>query len=208
MATTDLLTVKEAKQALALSESDAATNAEIGQLITAVTARIDSLCGPVVARTVTSESHDGTARNGQRKHLVRLREAPVVSITAVVEYSNTTAQTLSAESNTSKTANNYLYDSSTELLRRRASGSDSSFPHGRQNVVVTYSAGRVGATGSVSSEFKEAAAIICKHLWRIDHGSGTQTFGDVPVEVFPSGFAIPARALDLLRGELRPPGVA
>jgi len=207
MATTDILTVTEAKRALALSESDATTNAEVAQLITAVTARIDVLCGPVVTRTVTSESHDGQTRNGERKHLLRLREAPVSSVTAVVEYDNTTAQALAAESNTTKTADDYIYDSATEVLRRRASGSDACFPAGRGNVLVTYSAGRVGATASVSSEFKEAAAIICKHLWRTDHGTGTQTFGDQAIEVYPTGFAIPARALDLIRGDLRPPAV-
>jgi hypothetical protein len=207
MATTDILTLTEAKRALGLAEGLANNNEEIAQLITAVTARLDVLCGPIVARTVTSESHDGTTRNGVRKTFVALRQAPVVSITAVAEYSGTTAQSLTAESNSTKTATNYLYDAQTEVLRRRNTGNDYPFPDGRGNVLVTYSAGRVGATASVSSEFKEAAQIICKHLWRNEHGQGTQTFGDVPPEVFPTGFAIPARALDLIRGELRPPAV-
>jgi hypothetical protein len=79
---------------------------------------------------------------------------------------------------------------------------DASFPCGRQAVVLTYVAGWYAATASVDPQVKTATQIVFAHLWRAEHGSGNQTFGTEDV-VFPAGFAIPRRALELLGTKLQ-----
>ena len=129
--------------------------------VPAVSRRVDELCGPVVARTVTDERHDGGVG------FVRLVYGPAFSITTVTEYAAGTATVLAEEQDDTLPANGYLIENyrSGALLRRRASGSDTRFPLGRRNVKVTYQAGRFANTASVDPKFKLAAASILIGLW-------------------------------------------
>lgn len=173
----DVLTLSEAKQALGLASTDTNLDDYLRTLVTAVSAQLDEMCGPVRNRTVTGELHDGgTSR-------VCLRKRPVYSITTVTEYNNTSATVLTAESNTTKSATDYIHDGtftrlSSGVVVRRNSNTDDLFPSGRRNVVVTYIAGRSATTEGVPAKFKQAASLMLRNVWIAEQASGTETFGD------------------------------
>lgn len=197
--TLDIITPDEAKRLVTIPASNTDQDAELEVFITAVSRRIDELCGPVVVRTLTNEAYNGGCVS------IRLKNAPVSSFTTVTEYLGTSATVLTAETNAAKTSTNYLWDSTVNRLYRRSSGQDAYFPAGRSNVVVTYVGGRAATTATVDEKFKRAAGVILAHLWRADRGSGSETFGEYS---YPVGFAIPNRALEILGDERRAPLVA
>lgn len=201
MATLDWISLAEAKAALNISATTHDT--EVALYVTAVSRRLDQLVGGAVIRTLTGETHDGG------KRWVDLAYRPVQSVTTVVEYAGTVAQTLTAETTTTQTANSYVVGNVFGELRRRASGYDAAFPGGRRNVVVTYVAGRYADTVSVAEHFKLAATIFLSHLWRREQGAGTVTFGGVDdAGLGIPTFGIPNVVKDLLSDDLAPPVVA
>lgn len=199
MATNDLLSAAEARAAVAIDTSDTSQDANLAIYNTAVSERLDELCGPVVQRTVTSELHNGGS------YFIQLYNRPVASVTTATEYVGTTGTTLTAESNASKPSSAYMLETRTGILRRRTDGGDTRFATGRQNIAITYVAGRYATTSAVGERFKLAAQIMLSHIWRVERGGGNQTFG----EFVPSGssFAVPNRVLELLADELLEPVV-
>lgn len=200
--TLDLLSLDEGKRALNIPLADTTQDVEVASYITAVSRRIDDMCGPVVIRTVTGETHRGGAPT------IFPRNAPVAAITSVTEYAGTTAQVLTAETNAAKTANDYSVDSDGYVIYRRSTGSDSVFPAGRSNVVITYEAGRYANTAAVDPLFKQAAAVFLSHLWKFEQGQGSATFGGPTEGLGIPSFGTPNAVRDLLADELRPPVVA
>lgn len=210
MAATDILTIDEARTAVNLG-GQSSQDAQLGMFVSGITGRIDDLCGPVVIRTVTDEAHDG----GDRR--IWLDESPVDSVTTVVEWLSTTSNNLTAETNSSKPASGFLLDhaGNAAYLIRRSSGSDTRFPAGRRNVVVTYEAGRFASTSAVDGKFKLAVASILRRVykresavWSHSPGAFSELDADTPT---PSGMFF--RALDpmvkeFLGDEVRPPQVA
>ncbi len=196
MASEDLVTISETKAALRLGST--ASDLLLTAWITAVSVRVDELCGPVVNRTVTDELHDGGLT------FIAPRLVPFSSVTSLSEYDSAgTATVLSAEDYDTKPASGYLVDG--ELIRRRASGGDAWFASGRRNVRLTYVAGRVANTASVTEQFKRACLIILAHMWREEHGQASTTFNtDDGLVSVGAGWAIPRRARDLLGNQLRP----
>lgn len=208
MAPLDLLTVDEAKQTLSFVDSVVTHDEEVERFITAVSLRIDDLCGPVVYRTITDEVHDGGSES------IRLYETPVASVVTLTEYLSGTGTVLTAETNLVSQSNGYLLDKvSTHfaVVYRRSGGYDSTFQRGRRNVAVTYQAGRFPDTASVSAKFKLAAALTLQHMWRPSAGAWAQspTFEDVnDVQRSPVvGYAVPRAVTELLGSELYPQGV-
>ena len=205
--TLDILTLDEAKRALNIPLADTSFDTEVASYVTAVSQRIDDLCGPVVQRTITGEAHDGG------RSFIFPVHTPVASVTSIAQYLSGTATTLTAETVSTSTSTNYLLtDASTHasLIRRRSSWSDSVFTDGRANVVITYVAGRFANTAAVSPKFKQGAAKMLSVMWKGDQGAGTVTFG-APVgddDLGIIGFAIPRAVLELLAEEIRPKVIA
>lgn len=203
MADHDLLTLTEAQMAVGLTSGSSNDPADttLAAYVTAVSNAIDDAYGPVVSRTITSESHDGG------DYLIRLEYRPVSGVTAATEYLATTETELDAATNDSQGAATYLLDAELGLLWRRSGNADKTFPAGRQNVIVTYDAGRYAETASVEEHWKRAAAITLANLWRFEHGAGNRTLGGPePPEAMP-GFLIPYAAAALLDGEARAPQI-
>ena len=167
--TLDALTIAEARTAVGLG-SDTAQDTPLAAWVTAVSRQLDQLCGPVVVRTITSETIDGG------DYTIRLRYRPVSSVTTVTEYQNTTATTLTAETNTTKTTSNYRADLRAGILRRRNSNTDTTFAEGRGNIEVTYVAGRAATTSAVDAKFKQACSMMLRAAWVGEQASGTQMF--------------------------------
>lgn len=195
MAATDIVDVETAADYVGLEAGDDAGRLRLANLISAVSESIDSLVGPVVNRTVTAEKLNGGG------HVVRPKYLPLASVTSVVEYQGTTAVTLTAETNGSQPADAYLFEA--ERIIRRSGGVDWLFAEGRQNIVVTYVAGRGAST---PQRFVQACLIMIRNLWIREQGYASSTFGDSA----PTGatFAIPNAVVELLRDDIRTDGVA
>ena len=206
MATNDLLTIAEARTAV--NVPSAAMDTELQLYLTGISDRIDALCGPVVARTVTAERHDGGTGH------VLPRVVPVYSVTTVTEYEDGVAQVLTAETITSRPADAYMLDTTLKfrpLIRRRESGTDTTYPADRLNVSLTYSAGRVADTASVDERFKVTAAAILRRLWKREQSmwARTASYGDEGGEGRSEGFfkAVDPMIREFLADEVLPPSV-
>lgn len=201
MATLDLVTLEEAQGALNIDTSDTTHDTALTAYITAVSLRLDELCGPIVVRTITGETHDGG------NHQIWLDYIPISSVTTVTEYANTTATTLTAETNATKPSSAYMVDLQTGKLVRRSSNGNTTFAKGMQNIAVTYVAGRATQTSTVSEKFKLAANLMLAAIWRREQGAGTTTFGEFASPVMGATFAIPNAVMELLADEIRGPVV-
>lgn len=205
VAATDVLTLVEAKDVVDLAGT-VEHDTELQLRVAAVSARLDQLIGPVVARTVTGELHDGGHGS------VFLEHYPVLSVTSVTEHEGTTATSLTAETHNTKPSSGYLaarYKPNPSLLSqriyRRRNGSDERFPAGRLNVEVAYEAGRFADTASVGERYKLGAALMLKNLWRSQQSSagGFDEF-TVPQSNFPT-FAVPKAVREMFVGEVQEP---
>lgn len=206
--TLDVVTLAEAKLGVNIATSDTSQDTELAAYITAISRRIDSLCGPVVARTIAEEDH---LTHGQSVIETRLR--PIYDMLGVVEYSSDgTHIHLTEETVTTKPADAWLVDPTTTSrfrVLRRSQGMPYTFPV--DGIVrLEYSAGRYANTASVDPVFKQAAAIMLANLWRREQGVGSSTFGtagDMFNPLIPT-FAVPRAVLELLAEYLRPAGIA
>lgn len=199
----DVLTMVEAKRTLNLDMTSNTYDEWVAVIVTAVSQQLDEMCGPIVVRTVTNEAHSGGGAT------VYLNERPVSSVTTVTEYDGTAATALTAETNATKTASNYFVELTEGLIRRRSSGSDTVFPAGRGNVLVTYEAGRSATTAGVDPKFKQAAAMMLRNLWISEAASGSESVGaftEFPVNPL-LGPGMLNKVAALLHGEMKAPWV-
>lgn len=148
---------------------------------------VEALIGPVLWRTVTE---DLAPSNGQ----VSLTQFPVVSVTSLV-----TAWS-------SMPVNFYTINLQYGEISLGRHG------YGYPNALVglltaTYVAGRA----SVPAAIRMAGLIIAAHLWETQKGNSpggsALPSDDYSPGVIGMGYAIPARAMDLLAPYLRPPNV-
>lgn len=203
MATLDVLTLEEAKDAINAANTTE-HDTELPAWIAGVSKRLDKLTGPVVRRGVVDEKHDGGLS------VIFLDLFPVYSVTSVVEYAGTVPVTLTEETNAVKPADAYALDTfsadpalKSNCVTRRRSNADGVFAVGRRNVVVSYEAGRFGTTATVDERFKMAARITLMYWWRSQQTS-TAPVGDydVPTINFPK-FAVPNAVREMLCDDIQ-----
>lgn len=171
--TLDILSLEEARAAI---NSSAVTKANLPAMVTAVSRVIDSLCGPVVVRTVTAELHAGGSC------VVHLRRRPVTSITTVREAQGPgNIVTLSAVAWGGAT-DGYFAPASVDdptlksgELYRKSAGADYPWHEGSHAVEVTYIAGRYATTSTVDERFKQAASSVLARLWKREAGTWAQS---------------------------------
>lgn len=207
MATLDILSEQEASHA-ASGVDGALLSVELGRMVTAVSARIDELVGPVVQRAVT-EYHDGGG-------VIRPRQTPVASVTTLKHWDNSTLTSYTQDTwGAAGNANGFLVEQSGSyphdaVIVRRSGGVSCGWPAGHRNLELVYVAGRAATTGDVAARYKECAAEVLRRLW--DRESSAWSRGSDPFddETVSRRFF---RAFDYvvqehLGDELKPPGVA
>lgn len=199
--TLDLLSLTEAKQAIGTTIAATDLDTTIAAYVTSVSRLLDANCGPLVNRTYTNEVHSGG------NYTVRLNNNPASTITTVTEYQGTTALVLTAETPGVIPDNAYVLDTPSGYLYRRQGGIDALWYQGRNNITVTYTAGRFASTSTVDPRVKQGASMLLRHLWGMQYGSGNLMFGEADVPM-PIGFAIPNRVKELLASYWLVPAVS
>lgn len=203
----DVLTLPEARTAVGLATTDTNSDERLVTYVTAISRRLDLLCGPIVQRTVTGEAHDGGS------WWIDLQWSPITSVTTVTEYAATAATVLTRETVGTTPSNAYLIKPWREFYKgriyRRSGGIASRFALGDQNVLVTYVAGRYTDTASVDAKFKQAAAFVLSNIFRKEQRpvnpafQGPGLLGDTEAPGIPS-YLIPYVADALLVDEIIP----
>ncbi len=206
MAATDLLSLEDALAAVRLSASHTVHVARLQGYVSAVSAAVDELVGPVVVRTVTGEQHPGGGET------VRLRRTPVSSVTTVKTWSAGAATTLTAESLAA--SGGYLAEPHPDdptlrsgVLRRRSLWSSILWEAG--TVEVTYVAGRYASTAAVAgTRFHTAAVLALQNMWQgvADSVAVINEF-EQPVSAFPA-VVLPRAVRDLLWSDIQYRGLA
>lgn len=158
---------------------------ELRLYIAATTPIIEELAGRVLVATVT-ETFDG----GRRAVLLSERASAITSVTV-----DGTALAPSA----------YTADLASGIVYAGGSSTPSTFSWGRQNVVVVYTVG----AAAIDPNVVQAARVITAHMYKVGQqrkGKNAQA-DDI---VIASGYAVPKRALELLRSRssYRMPGMA
>lgn len=169
-----ILTLAEAKAQLNITGT--ADDAELQTYLDAVEAVVDQICGPVINRTVTE-----TVRGWES---VALSSPPVVALTSLVSIYT---------SGPSFDVAGLHVDGPSGIVRRKDLGLFYGGPF-----TAVYTAGR-GATAPPNINL--AARIIVQHLWRTQRGGmAPSVLGDDGTSQLAGvGFAVPNRALELLR---------
>lgn len=205
--TLDVLTLTEAKGILAIS--DTSQDSQVARIITGVSRKLDHLCGPVVARTITNETHEfATYRDWGTRDTLETDFGPVTSFTTVTNYLGTTATVLTQQVAGNSPTNGFYaqsYDPDPDLFSgviTRKTGLYR-YPFG-DLVTITYIAGRYADTSSVDARFKEAAGVMLRNSWRA-YQQATAPYNEfqVPQQTFPA-FAVPNYVLEILSDEIKP----
>lgn len=164
-------------------------NEELRRMIASATAVVEYFCGPCVRRTYTDEVQGGSSA-------IILHRDQVISLTSVTPILTSAPVVTVADLDVSPSG----------ILRHK---SEQSISWGMLRVV--YVAGRA----IVPDELAEAALIITKHLWETQRGPGSASvLGTVSTQSGETtflpvmGFAIPNRAMDLMKVHPAPAGVA
>lgn len=203
MAATDVIDIDTAQRMLGVDGQ--VDGALLQTYVSSASALLDRLCGPVVAREVDAERHDGGGPT------IRLCRPPVLvglDNFAVTEYAGTVATGLEIEGAGTLPEAAVLLDTQFGVVRRRSSGADALFASGRQNVVVDYWAGRFADTASVDERFRHACFQLVAHMWSGEQAAGSAMFGGDQMWSPGPGFAVPNRVRELLADELLVPAVA
>ncbi|HWU23261.1 MAG TPA: hypothetical protein VN088_17110 [Nocardioides sp.] len=191
------------KAHLNIPTADTTRDAELQGFILAAADLARDVVGPVTAEQHT-EWHNGGHPT------LTVDWLPLASVQSVTEYIGPTAWVLTEQPLGSSTdAYGYSVDTDRGQITRRAVGDAVCFPLGVKNVKVVYTAGRGGA---IPWTVRLGALELIRHLYQLTQQVGRRRFGGAALDgegaVVPSGFALPARVLELWKPFNRPPGVA
>lgn len=192
-----IIGLADARSALRLPAGTTIGDEDLRELIVAASFLMDDLCGPVAPRSC-DEWHDGGGGT------IALLQRPVIAVSTVSESYGSFTRALTAQplSGSSFDAYGYTVDLQTGILTRRTSGAIAPFAAGRQNVHVTYTAGRT----FVPANLLRATRRLVRWLWQTEQ-QGQRPSGsrpDAPTTTTPSGHQIPTVVKELCAGELRP----
>lgn len=186
----DILTDAEARQILSIGTLDTNRPDLLAQVITTASRRLDECVGPVVKRSVTSETctpHGST---------IELSMGPVTAVSSITE------------DGTAVSSSDWYalpYKPNPQLLSgvivRRAGDYPYPWRCGLGLVTVGYLAGRFASTTAVEAKYKQGCALILKNLWRTyENNIGQADEYAVPQQSFPAT-AVPKAVRDLLQEE-------
>ena len=181
-----VISLQDAKDMLNIPASDTTQDAEIDQWIGSIEAGLERFTGgPVITRSITERCE----LDGNYTTLV-LRQRPVVSVTSVVSVASGSPIDITPGLD---------IDPNAGVVRTKLGwpflGPYVAF---RPAMLVTYTAGWGTA---VPAAFNGFARIVIQHLWMTQRGPLAMPMAGEQLAVVPGwGYAIPARAAELLNG--------
>jgi hypothetical protein len=178
-----LIGLDEARRHLRITSSDPARDEDIRDFVDTAT----ELCEAYTGRTYRRMQVTGTFDGGGR--LVRLVRTPVVSILSVTESAIAVPDS------------GWTLNADTGALYRGPSTGCGRWAWGRQNIVVTYTAGPVPA--QVPALVRQAVKELLRHLWDTQRGgSNLPRQAGVGDDWDPrQGYSMPRRVTELLDTE-------
>lgn len=214
MASTDLVVLADVATHLNWSSAETTKyTAPMTRFISASTAIIEGISGPVVQRTFDEWYSGGRSR-------IQLDNYPVVgNPTLVTEaWAASLLWTLTPEpldGSVAGDAYGYTIDQPSGLLVRRMMGNESNFATGTRNVHVQYTAGMCASTASVPPNIALAALELIRINWQPVQGGNVPSYGgaggtdalDVSASV-PAGFFVPPRVMEILKPNANRFGIA
>jgi hypothetical protein len=181
-----VMSLQDAKDMLNIPQSATSSDAEIDSWIAAVESGLERFTGgPVINRACTERAELSSAYTA-----LLVRQRPLVSVQSIVSVSTGTAIDVSAGLD---------IDANAGVIRTKLGWPfyGPFFLFG-SSVNVTYTAGWGTA---VPAAFNSFARIVIQHLWETRRGPLAMPMAGEPAMAVPGfGFAIPARAAELLNG--------
>lgn len=205
MSDLDVIDFEWAQEAINMPGSGANHGLEIQLFITAVSQRIDAICGPVVVRDVVETFRPASNQTVILHDWVSWPSSdwPLQEITQLTEYTAGVGANLTGETLT--VSGDYLVVDG--HLGRRSAFSTS---YWRGPIEVTYTAGRYADTAAVGERFQLAAAQIVARMWpqyAAIWSRGVSSLGGM--EGSPGFFrSVDPVIEELLPEDKRPPAVA
>lgn len=189
---------------LNIPTSDTSHDTELQGFIDAAGDLARDVVGPLASELHTEWHNGGT-------DTITLDWLPVLSVQSVTEYVAASTYDLTEQPlGTSIGSYEYTVDLPRGQITRRAVGDAVRFPAGIKNVVVAYTAGVPDAL--VPATVRLGALELIRHLYQLTQQGGQNKFGggalDTGESTVPTGFALPARVLELWKPFQRPPGIA
>jgi hypothetical protein len=185
MLETSVLPLQDAKDALNIPQATTGSDAEIQAYIATIRSNLERATGgPLVNKTITERSEMQSFQT-----VIPVRQRPLVSVTSITGASGGTID-ISAGLD---------LDVNAGLIRRQLGlPFYGPFFQWLPMVNVTYVA---GWGTSVPAAFNVFARIVLQHLWESQRGPLAMPMAGEQVTMVPGfGFAIPARAAELLNG--------
>jgi hypothetical protein len=162
-------------------------------------------CGPFIPETHTQWFDGG-------RNTIVPDVTPIASVLSATEYYGLSAYPLTEQPLSGQVdAFGFTVDYGTgEITRRTFGGESATFAFGSKNIKVVYTAGR---GGTVPWTVRLGVLELIRHLWQMtQQGGGRPKFGgsayDGGEAMVSTGFAIPARVLELWQPFYRGPGIA
>jgi hypothetical protein len=190
------------KAHLNIPASNTSQDAELQGFILAAGELARDVVGPLLPEQHT-EWHNGG------NPTITLDWLPLASVLSVTEYVSASTWVLTEQPlGTSTDAYGYTVDPDRGQITRRATGGAVRFPDGIKNVKVVYTASRTDIPWTV----RLGALELIRHLFQLTQQGGRPRFGGASLDGdssgVPTGFALPARVLELWQPFKRPPGIA
>jgi hypothetical protein len=181
-----VMSLQDAKDMLNIPQATTTSDAELDSWIASVESGLERFTGgPVINRTCTERAELSSAYTA-----LLVRQRPLVSVQSIVSVATGTAIDVSAGLD---------IDTNAGTIRTKLGWPfyGPFFLFG-SSVNVTYTAGWGTA---VPAAFNSFARIVIQHLWETQRGSVAMPMAGEPAMMVPGfGFAIPARAAELLNG--------
>lgn len=192
------------KAYLNVPAADTTKDDELRGFILAASEQARDVCGPMLP-----EQHTQFFDGGLTTVVPDWR--PLASVQSVTEYYGLygyvlTEQPLGGQTN----AYGFTVDLVTgQITRRTMGGAAAPYAYGQKNVKVVYTA---GTAGIIPYTVRLGALELIRHLWQLTQQGGRPRFGgsalDGETAGVPTGFALPARVLELWQPKKRAPGIA
>jgi hypothetical protein len=203
-----LVELVDVKDYVGIPQTDTSRDEKLDRYISAVTALIEQVTGPILPR-VFEEWHDG----GGTYLILRRRPSngygttPIVRLLGCEEFRGTTRYALRVVADPALgTTYSVTADTTGLVTRRTAGGGVTAFAAGDSTVHVVYQAGQETVPANVYEGALEAIRVNYQTTEQV--GRGRLTVSDEEEIGPPLSFFLPRRVIELLSPQRRAPSVA